>query len=265
MHKDKEPYLSLYKILGFYPDDISLYKQALVHKSTSFGMNYKKGDDNERLEFLGDAVLEAVVTAFLYEACEGRREGFLSEVRSKIVQRATLDRVAKEFGIEKMLIYSKRRCRGEKHMFGNALEALIGAVYLDQGYDVCDKFVRNKIIDKHVDLKKFTRERINQKAYLLELGRKHGIVFEFELLDCSSDVRGNSFFYSVVVSCGKQIGGGSGDTKKESERKAALNVLEKMQKDDTLLDRIIEMNKPADSNADDYASQTSYEPPYNPE
>lgn len=265
MHKNKEPYLSLYKILGFYPDDLSIYKLAFVHKSSIHKMNYEEGYNNERLEFLGDAILEAAVTDYLYKNCEGKREGFLSEVRSKIVQRTALDRVAAEFGIEKLMIYSKRQSRGRKHIFGNALEALIGAVYLDQGYDVCYRFITNEILHKHIDLQKLAREGMNPKTRLFELGRKHGILFEFELLDYSGNVRGSSFFYSVVVSCGKQIGGGSGGTKKESEVNAARNVLEKIQKDKTFLDEIIEWSKQMGYNYDDPTFETPYEPSDDPE
>ena len=148
---NKEPYSSLYKILGFYPDNIHLYEQAFLHKSSSVESGDGRWLNNERLEFLGDAVLDAVVADIVYKHFQNKREGFLTNTRSKIVQRETMNRVAVELGLDKMVVYSAKLSSHNNHMYGNALEALIGAIYLDQGYEVCYNFIQNVLIKKHVN------------------------------------------------------------------------------------------------------------------
>ena len=147
---NKEPYSSLYKILGFYPDNIHLYEQAFLHKSSSVESGDGRWLNNERLEFLGDAVLDAVVADIVYKHFQNKREGFLTNTRSKIVQRETMNRVAVELGLDKMVVYSAKLSSHNNHMYGNALEALIGAIYLDQGYEVCYNFIQNVLIKKYV-------------------------------------------------------------------------------------------------------------------
>ena len=155
---NKEPYSSLYKILGFYPDNIHLYEQAFLHKSSSVESGDGRWLNNERLEFLGDAVLDAVVADIVYKHFQNKREGFLTNTRSKIVQRETMNRVAVELGLDKMVVYSAKLSSHNNHMYGNALEALIGAIYLDQGYERCKQFMEEKILKNYIDLDKMSRK-----------------------------------------------------------------------------------------------------------
>ena len=144
--KDKELYLSLRKIIGFYPHDISYYKLALMHKSM-YKRNAKgKPVNNERLEFLGDAVLDATVGDIVYRHFPGKREGFLTNTRSKLVQRDTLNRLAQEMGINQLILSSGRSQSHNSYMGGNAFEALVGAIYLDRGYDACMEFIIPKLL-----------------------------------------------------------------------------------------------------------------------
>ena len=129
--KDKESYFRFYKMLGFYPRNISIYEQALLHKSSSIKSEQGRLLNNERLEFLGDAILDAVVADIVYKKFEGKREGFLTNTRSKIVQRETLNRLAIEIGLDKLIKYSARQSSHNSYMCGNAFEALVGAIYLD--------------------------------------------------------------------------------------------------------------------------------------
>jgi len=158
--KDKELYSALYDILGFYPRKITYYKVALMHKSLGHRataeelkvLEGKKGNqrdkksrlgkqlNNERLEFLGDAILDAVVGYIVYRRFPGKPEGFLTNARSKMVQRETLGRLAKEMGISKLIMASGRSSMHNNYMGGNAFEALVGAVYLDRGYAACMQF-----------------------------------------------------------------------------------------------------------------------------
>ena len=135
--KEKELYYSLHDIIGFYPGKISYYKQALMHKSVSKRNAKGRPINNERLEFLGDAILDAIVGDIVFKHFEGKREGFLTNTRSKIVQRETLNRLANEIGISHLIKSNGHTSSHNSYMEGNAFEALVGAIYLDYGYKAC--------------------------------------------------------------------------------------------------------------------------------
>ena len=138
----KEPYFLFYKVLGFYPDKIAYYQLAVRHKSVSIPTDSGHNLSNERLEFLGDAVLNSVVTDILYRRYEDEREGFLTNTRSKIVKRDSLNKLAVEIGLDKLVIVTKYvNTHTNNNIYGNALEALMGAIYLDYGYKQCKRFV----------------------------------------------------------------------------------------------------------------------------
>ena len=124
--KDKESYFRFYKMLGFYPRNISIYEQALLHKSSSIKSEQGRLLNNERLEFLGDAILDAVVADIVYKKFEGKREGFLTNTRSKIVQRETLNRLAIEIGLDKLIKYSARQSSHNSYMCGIGRSYLFG-------------------------------------------------------------------------------------------------------------------------------------------
>ena len=165
--KDKELYCDLKKILGFYPGDIELYKTALMHKSIMHRNKKGKPVNNERLEFLGDAVLDAVVGDIVYNHFPGKREGFLTNTRSKLVQRETLGKLANEMGITKLIVSSGRSQSHNSYIGGNAFEALVGAMYLDKGYDKCMKFMEKRILDKLINIDKVAYKEVNFKSKLL--------------------------------------------------------------------------------------------------
>ena len=144
LKKDKELYLKLKQILGFYPHNIELYKTALMHKSIMHRNNKGKPVNNERLEFLGDAVLDAIVGDIVYRRFPGKREGFLTNTRSKLVQRETLGKLANEMGVTNLVMSSGRSQSHNSYMGGNAFEALVGAIYLDRGYDTCMRFMKKR-------------------------------------------------------------------------------------------------------------------------
>ena len=128
--KDRESYLCFYRILGFYPRDIRIYEQALLHKSSAVRSEMGRLLNNERLEFLGDAILDAIVGDIVYKRFEGKREGFLTNTRSKIVQRETLNKLAVEIGLDKLIKYSTRSSSHNSYMYGNAFEAFIGECHV---------------------------------------------------------------------------------------------------------------------------------------
>lgn len=230
-YKNREPYTSLYKILSFYPDNIHLYEQAFLHKSSSVEGGDGKWLNNERLEFLGDAILDAIVADIVYKYFQSKREGFLTNTRSKIVQRETLNRVAVELGLDKMIVYSAKLSTHNNHLYGNALEALIGAVYLDQGYDMCYRFIENVIIKKHVNLETIARKEVNFKSSLIEWSQKNKLEVTFDLIESFVDNEGNPVFQTGINLSETQIGIGIGYSKKESQQSAAKMAIKKLRTD----------------------------------
>jgi ribonuclease-3 len=230
-HKDRESYLCFYKILGFYPRNIQLYQQALLHKSTSIRSEKGRPLNNERLEFLGDAILDAIVGDIVYKHFEGRREGFLTNTRSKIVQRETLNKLAVEIGLDKLVKYSTRSSSHNSYMYGNAFEAFIGAIYLDQGYERCKRFMEEKIFKNHIDLDKMSRKEVNFKSKLIEWSQKNKVEVSFELIEQFLDEDYNPMFHTEVRIEGISAGKGTGYSKKESQQNAAQAALKKIKND----------------------------------
>lgn len=216
--KDRESYLCFYRILGFYPHNIRLYEQALLHKSTSVRSEKGRPLNNERLEFLGDAILDAIVGDIVYKRFEGKREGFLTNTRSKIVQRETLNKLAVEIGLDKLIKYSTRSSSHNSYMYGNAFEAFIGAIYLDQGYERCKQFMEQRIINRYIDLDKISRKEVNFKSKLIEWSQKSKMEVSFELIEQFLDKDSNPVFQTEVRIEGLPAGTGTGYSKKSLSR-----------------------------------------------
>jgi ribonuclease-3 len=177
--KEKDLIRSLRNLLGFYPGNISVYQLAFSHRSISRETDNGMPLSNERLEYLGDAVLGAVVADMLFKKFPYRDEGFLTEMRSRIVSRENLKNLAVKIGIDELL--QKEAAIGTyRSMYGDAFEALIGAIYLDKGYTKTQKFILDRIIRIHVDLHEIEQTEKNFKSLILNWGQreKHSIVFE---------------------------------------------------------------------------------------
>ena len=236
--KDKESYFCFYKILGLYPRNIQLYQQALLHKSTSNRSEKGRPLNNERLEFLGDAILDAIVGDIVYKHFEGRREGFLTNTRSKIVQRETLNKLAVEIGLDKLVKYSTRSSSHNSYMYGNAFEAFIGAIYLDQGYERCKRFMEEKIFKNYSDLDKMSRKEVNFKSKLIEWSQKSKVEVSFELIEQFLDEDYNPMFHTEIRIEGISAGKGTGYSKKESQQNAAQAALKKIKNDASFKEQI---------------------------
>ena len=236
--KDRESYFCFYKILGFFPRDIRFYQQALLHKSTSIRSEKGRPLNNERLEFLGDAILDAIVGDIVYRHFEGRREGFLTNTRSKIVQRETLNKLAVEIGLDKLVKYSTRSSSHNSYMYGNAFEAFIGAIYLDQGYERCKQFMEEKILKNYIDLDKMSRKEVNFKSKLIEWSQKNKMEVSFELIEQFLDRDYNPMFHTEVRIEGLSAGTGTGYSKKESQQNAAQMALKKIKSDEAFKEAI---------------------------
>ena len=256
--KDKELYLALEEIIGFLPHNIAYYKLALMHKSIGHRGPIEpekeskknkgkkgKGDqlkgkklNNERLEFLGDAILDAVVGDIVYTHFPGKPEGFLTNTRSKLVQRETLGKLAQEVGLSRLILSSGRSASHNSYMGGNAFEALVGAMYLDRGYDACMKFMQERILGRYINIDKMAYKEVNFKSKLIEWTQKNRIQMSFRLEDQSKDQNGSpTFKYTVVL---ETIDGetGIGFSKKESQQHACEETLKRLKKDSAYLDSI---------------------------
>lgn len=238
--KDKESYYRLYKILGFYPHNIHYYKQAFIHKSSNKkGNKEEKLNNNERLEFLGDAILDAIVGDIVYQHFQGKREGFLTNTRSKIVQRDTLNKIANEIGLNKLVKYDMNNVSHNSYMGGNAFEALVGAVYLDRGYDYCMRFMRDRIIKQLINIDKVAYKEVNFKSKIIEWSQKNKVKTHFDLVKETRDEKGGSpVFYSEVIIEGICCGKGNGYSKKESQQLASKEALKKLKRNPKLIDEI---------------------------
>lgn len=237
-HKERESYFCFYRILGFFPRNLKVYQQALLHKSTSLRSEEGRPLNNERLEFLGDAILDAIVGDIVFQHFEGKREGFLTNTRSKIVQRETLNKLAVEIGLDKLVKYAARSSSHNSYMYGNAFEAFIGAIYLDQGYDRCKQFMEKKIFKHYIDLEKMSRKEVNFKSKLIEWSQKHKVEVSFELIEQFIDHENNPMFQTEVQIEGLPAGTGTGYSKKESQQNAAQMALKKIKSDDAFREHI---------------------------
>ena len=236
--KDKESYLCFYRMLGFYPRDIRIYEQALLHKSSSVKSDKGRLLNNERLEFLGDAILDAVVGDIVYQKFEGKREGFLTNTRSKIVSRESLNHVAEQIGLVKLIKFNTRQSAHNSYMGGNAFEALVGAIYLDRGYEYCKYFMEHRIIGQYLNLEKLSRKEVNFKSKLIEWTQKNKVVIAFELISQTLDEFNSPVFETEILIEGIPACKGKGYSKKESQQIAAHETLNKIKKDSAFLERI---------------------------
>ena len=237
--EEKELFSSLYGIMGFYPHDISYYKQALMHKS--IGRRNDKGRplNNERLEFLGDALLDAVVGHIVYDHFPGKREGFLTNPRSKLVSRDTLGKLAEEMGLTRLILSSGHSNSHNSYMAGNAFEALVGAIYLDQGYDAVMRFMKKRILARVINIDKVAYKEVNFKSKLLEWSQKNRVRLEFRMIKQGVDKESSSPVFNFQVFLEGVAGeSGKGYSKKEAQQLASEATLKRLKREPQFIDAI---------------------------
>ena len=241
--KEKELYLSIYHIIGILPHNLEYYKTALLHKSVARRNEKGRPINNERLEFLGDAILDAIVGDIVFQHFSGKREGFLTNTRSKIVQRDTLNRLAKDMGITRLILSNGRSASHNSYLGGNAFEALVGALYLDHGYNACKKFMQKQILGELINIDKVAYKEVNFKSKLLEWTQKHKVEIEFQPLNFGKDSDGNPTFSFQVILENIACGEGKGYSKKESQQEAAKETMQRIRKDAKFADKIFAAKK----------------------
>ena len=235
---EKKPFLRLKSILGFYPRNIRLYQLALMHKSLAYHEQDKHYVNNERLEFLGDAMLGAIVADILYKHYGNKQEGFLTTLRSKIVCRNSLNKLSHDIGLDKLIRHAGAITTGHNSfMSGNALEAFVGAIYLDRGYKYCYRFIEEQVFQKYLNIDAIAKQEKNFKSSLIEWCQKYQYKFEFTQKE-SRDEKNTPVFHSSVFVEGISCGTGDGYSKKESDQNAAKQALKRIKQDKDLLNGI---------------------------
>jgi len=219
---NKQLSLQLEHILGFRPRYLPYYQLALMHRSRIEEL----AQNNERLEFLGDAILGSIIAEYLFKRYPNQPEGYLTELRSRIVRRETLNNVAMRMGLNKLVQYNQNdRGLSRSHIFGNALEALIGAVYLDRGFTRTRKFILNQVVKPYVDIEHLESTDTNYKNQLLSWAQKSGHALSFDTLSEKNEGSRKVFSVGIVLD-GELVATGNGFSKKEAGQVAAQKALE---------------------------------------
>lgn len=228
-NKDKALKKAVAALIGSRPGNLMLYRLAFMH--TSVGKEHKgKGfrESNERLEYLGDSVLGMVVAEYLFKKFPYKDEGFLTEIRSRIVNRESLNGVARKLGIDKLVEYdaNRRTVLARTSMYGDALEAFVGAIYLDKGFDFTKKFILKRLISNHFDLQSVVENNANFKSLIIEWAQREGRELRFDISETGS-THNREFVASLLVD-NEPFATGTGFSKKKAEQSAAEKACEKL-------------------------------------
>lgn len=222
--RNKDFYTNLYRLLGFFPTNVALYKQAFVHNSTAKMLDgLDSRNNNERLEYLGDAVLDLIIAEFLFKKFPFQNEGFLTDMRSKSVSRKMLANIAFKMGLQEHIIFDKNISKNHtavRGIAGNALEALVGAIYLDKGFTFAKKFVKRKIVTPHLDFDELKDITVNFKSLLNQYAQKEKKNLDFKILNPEEEHKIKIFIIGVLLE-GIEIAAARASSKKVAEQMAS--------------------------------------------
>ena len=224
---DKKIISAIQTIAGFTPKNLELYRLATMHSSIAKEDKNGFKESNERLEYLGDAILGAAVADYLFKKFPYKDEGFLTEMRSRIVNRESLNMLARKIGIGNIVQFDQKNTQLQQVILGNTLEAIVGAVYLDKGYLNCKKFVITKLVAPHYDLDELVNSNSNFKSKLIEWGQREGKEVRFEIVSVQKGKLHKEFTAQVFVD-NEAIATGYGNSKKKAEQDAAFRTCEKL-------------------------------------
>lgn len=224
----KGPHSSLSSLLGFNPRNLDYYELALTHKSSAIRNQDGSLLNNERLEFLGDSILDAVVADILYHKYDKKPEGYLTNTRSKIVQRETLNDIALKIGLDKYMHISENVLQQKNNIYGNAFEALIGAIYLDYGFDKAKLFLQTKVFKQYINIEKLALKEVNFKSRLIEWSQKTKVDVVFHLIEEQLGADNTPLFKTQILINNVEAGMGTGRSKRESQQQASKYTLKKI-------------------------------------
>ncbi len=197
--ENRNLFRSIKNIFGFYPENIFIYKLALRHKSASTKKINGLKINNERLEYLGDAVLNLVVADYLFKRFPYKNEGFLTEMRSKVVSRSSLNKLAMKLGIQNLIVSAVGQLSQPKSAGGDAVEALIGAIYIDKGYHFTRKIIFNRIINLHFDMELLVDTEISFKSKMIEWSQKEKKKLEFRVMEEIGEGYNKQYVVAVFI------------------------------------------------------------------
>ena len=214
-------------ITGRAPGNLHLYRLAMLHSSAAPAQENGPRESNERLEYLGDAILNAVVADYLFRKFPFKDEGFLTEMRSRIVNRESLNEVGRQLGLNQLLVFDNNlRRESYRTIFGNALEAFIGAIYLDRGYGFCSRFIENRLLLPYFHLDTLVNTPHNHKSLLIEWAQKENHQLMFDIQDQTNSQHRD--FTALLILNGETIAIGTGSSKKKAEKEAARKAWDKL-------------------------------------
>jgi len=196
---DKDLFIAVKNIFGFYPRNINLYKLALRHKSATAKKINGLKINNERLEYLGDAILSAIVADYLFRRFPYKDEGFLTQMRSKIVSRTSLNRLSLKLGLQKLVVSVDMQSNQPKSAGGDAFEAFIGAVFLDKGYNFTKKIILNRIIGVHFDVEQLVEEEVSYKSRIIEWSQKQKKDIQFRVVNQVGEKNKRQYVVSLLI------------------------------------------------------------------
>ncbi|EDM44437.1 putative ribonuclease III [unidentified eubacterium SCB49] len=217
------------KLLGFKPKDITIYEEAFTHRSTNEKTREGHAQNYERLEFLGDAMLSAVIAAHLYKKVPGGNEGYLTKMRSKVVSREHLNELGRDLELIKHLRTTIPIKQFGGNVHGNVFESLVGAIYLDRGYRYCEKFINKRVIKPYVDIKKLEGKVISYKSLFIEWCQKHKSQFKFAVYEDTGNDKLKHFAVKLHLD-NVVVGKARATSKKKAEEMAAKRAYYKLQK-----------------------------------
>ena len=242
--RNKSYYRLIDDMFGFIPNNIELYKLALVHKSASIDIG-GRSINNERLEFLGDAVIESITSDYLFIEYPDYNEGELTKLRSKLVSRQSLNAIACKLGLDKQIVCCRSVNATQKHVFGDAFEAMMGAIYLDQGYNFANRLLINNIYATKLSLDEVDETETDFKSRLIEWGQKSHHTVLFRTKGTPTGAGATRSFHCTVLVDNLEVGHGVGSSKKEAEQRAAQSATYEPSDEDIarMLDKLDKMSK----------------------
>ena len=209
---------------GYRPKEIKFFQKAITHKSYA---QVSEINSNERLEFLGDAILDAIVAEYLFQRFPGEDEGYLTKLKSKVVSRKTLGEIAESMNLRSIILYNAGRSINLNTIEGNAFEAIIGAIYLDGGFEAAKRSMHQYVFRKYVDINRLLEEEIDFKSKLFIWCQRNKLAIEFRII--TEENSGSSWNYEVIATINQRdYGKGTGTSKKAAEQAAAQETLQLM-------------------------------------
>ncbi len=225
---DQRLFSFIKNVSGYSPSNLGLYKQAFRHSSVAKDIGYGARNSNERLEYLGDAILSAVVAHYLFKKFPYRDEGFLTEMRSKIVSRNNLNNLSARMGFEQFIDAGKDVIKHNRSILGNTFEAFLGAFFLDKGYNITQRFIMKRLIEGQLDVDALEETDISSKSKLLNWANKERRVLKIDFIDAATEENQSlhkRYHHTVVTLDGRQIATGMGISKKEAGENAAQRAI----------------------------------------